>query len=420
MSDAIARLITRYSHVNWALADQAMVSGANFLTAILLARYLGIVGFGVFSLAWLVVGVVGGLQQSAVSQTMMSIGPKQEDTKLPSYYAAVFMQQAVFASVTSIFVLGGAAATSIVYPDWEIGPLVLPLVAATFAYQNQDFIRRYFFARGRIMAALGNDAVSYLGQLAALGWLFVVESLSPASALWAIAATSAAAALIGMLHLGPLDWGRADFSAVLKRHWRMARWLGGETLISLAAAVLFPATAGALLGPAAVGALKAAENLMGIAQVLLFALENVVPRRAAQHYHRSGIVALIRYLVRVASFGGAVTLCVTVFFALAPEFWLRVIFGEEYASYGNLVRWYVAISLLRFTGVPLAAGFRALEETRPMFLATCVHACISIAVAYPLISALGVTGVMIGMLIAGTAAAVLAINSFIRLARRAT
>ena len=338
MNNAIARLITRYSHVNWALADQAMVSGANFLTAILLARYLGIEGFGVFSLTWLVVGMFGGLQQAAISNTMMSIGPKQDDTKLPSYYAAVFMQQAVFASVTSIFVLGGAIATSIVYPDWEIGPLVLPLVAATFAYQNQDFIRRYFFARGRIMAALGNDAVSYLGQLAALGWLFVAESLSPASALWAIAATSAAAALIGMLHLGPLDWGSADFSAVLKRHWRMARWLGSEALIGLAAGVLFLATAGALLGPAAVGALKAAQNLMGIAQVLLFALENVVPRRAAQHYHQSGIFALIRYLVRVASFGGAVTLCVTAFFALAPEFWLRMIFGEEYASYGNLVR----------------------------------------------------------------------------------
>ena len=420
MIDAAARLITRYSHVNWALADQAMVSGVNFLAAILLARYLGIEEFGVFSLAWLVVGMVSGMQQSVVSMLMMSIGPKQEDTKLPSYYAAVFMQQAVFASVTSIFVLGGAIATSIVYPDWEIGPLVLPLAAATFAYQTQDFVRRYFFACGRMLAALGIDAVSYLGQLAALSWLFVVESLSPASALWAIAATAAAAVLIGMLHLGPLDWGRADFSAVLKRHWRMARWLGITTLIGMTTRMLFPATAGALLGPAAVGALKAAQNLMGIAQVLFFALENVVPRRAAQHYHQSGIFALIRYLVRVASFGGAMTLCVTVFFALAPEFWLRLIFGEEFASYGNLVRWYAAIYLVSFARIPLGAGFRALEETRPMFLATCVQACIAIAVAYPLISALGVTGVVIGMLIAAAVGKVLLINSFIRLARHTT
>ena len=39
MIQAAARLLSRYSHVNWALADQTMVSGVNFPTGILLARY---------------------------------------------------------------------------------------------------------------------------------------------------------------------------------------------------------------------------------------------------------------------------------------------------------------------------------------------------------------------------------------------
>jgi len=41
-------LACSYSHVNWALADQAMVSGSNFITGILLARTLGIAEFGRF------------------------------------------------------------------------------------------------------------------------------------------------------------------------------------------------------------------------------------------------------------------------------------------------------------------------------------------------------------------------------------
>ncbi len=41
MLELAARLLVRYSHLNWALADQTMVSGVNFLTGILLARYLG-------------------------------------------------------------------------------------------------------------------------------------------------------------------------------------------------------------------------------------------------------------------------------------------------------------------------------------------------------------------------------------------
>ena len=52
MIELAARLLARYSHVNWALADQTMVSGVNFLTGILLARHLGIEEFGRFTLAW--------------------------------------------------------------------------------------------------------------------------------------------------------------------------------------------------------------------------------------------------------------------------------------------------------------------------------------------------------------------------------
>lgn len=34
-------------------ADQALVSGLNFLSSVVLARYLGLEGFGIYSIAWL-------------------------------------------------------------------------------------------------------------------------------------------------------------------------------------------------------------------------------------------------------------------------------------------------------------------------------------------------------------------------------
>ena len=42
----------KYADVNIALADQAMISAANFITAILLARFLGLDEFGVYTLAF--------------------------------------------------------------------------------------------------------------------------------------------------------------------------------------------------------------------------------------------------------------------------------------------------------------------------------------------------------------------------------
>ena len=52
---------TRYSQVNWALVDQAFVSGCNFLTGILLARYLGIEEFGSYVLAWIFVDCLAAI-----------------------------------------------------------------------------------------------------------------------------------------------------------------------------------------------------------------------------------------------------------------------------------------------------------------------------------------------------------------------
>ncbi len=43
----LKEFVKRYSDINLVLLDQAMVSGVNFLTGILIARFLGIEEFGV-------------------------------------------------------------------------------------------------------------------------------------------------------------------------------------------------------------------------------------------------------------------------------------------------------------------------------------------------------------------------------------
>ena len=153
MIQAAARLLERYSHVNWALADQAMVSGVNFLTGILLARYLGIEEFGRFTLAWMVVLFAASIQHAAINSPMMSIGPKQPEAEAPAYYGAVMVQQAVFGTLVFLLVWGGTSLSAGFFPEWRIEGLALPLACAAVAYQFQDFLRRYFFTRGRSAAA---------------------------------------------------------------------------------------------------------------------------------------------------------------------------------------------------------------------------------------------------------------------------
>src|SRR3546814_10183528 len=73
------RLLLRERVLSWALADQVMVSGSNFLMTVFLARYLGLEEFGRFALAWMAVLFAAGIHYALVAAPMMSIGPKRSE-----------------------------------------------------------------------------------------------------------------------------------------------------------------------------------------------------------------------------------------------------------------------------------------------------------------------------------------------------
>lgn len=399
MLDRIIGSVKRHRHTNWALMDQGMVSGANFLTTILIARHLGIEEFGRFTLAWLVVLFTTSLQMAIIVSPMMSIGPKQDSEHAPAYFGALFLQLLIFVGLTFLLVLLGVYTVAEFRPEWDLRALAIPLAATAVLFQLRDFLRRYFFTRHKPVMAFTSDAVGYLGLLLMLFLLFPFFTFDGAAVLWLIGAASAAAVLIGTPFLGELAWRVSTFFTVSRRHWHFAKWMGASALLQWASTNLFLIVSGGLLGAAAVGALRAAETLIGINRIFFQGLENVVPPRAAEHLTGKGRPALGAYLRRVALAGGLATALVGVVAALAPSFWLELFFGETYAGYGELLYWYAIIYLVLFMGLPLRAGLRALEQTRPIFWATAVSAVFSAAVAIPLVEALGITGAVGGLLV---------------------
>jgi O-antigen/teichoic acid export membrane protein len=147
---------------SWALGDQAVVSGTNFLTNVMLARFMGLTEFGVFALAWMSVLFVNSIQIALIVAPMMSVGPKQEDKDRPGYFGAVVFQEFVLVFFCFILVFAALKVSGGFFPHAELRQLALPLAVSAFAYQMQDFGRRYFFATRQGRRALADDALSYL------------------------------------------------------------------------------------------------------------------------------------------------------------------------------------------------------------------------------------------------------------------
>ena len=231
---------------------------------------------------------------------MMSIGARQPEAEAPAYYGAVLVQQLVFSGLAFLLLLAGVGLAGALFPEWRVDGLALPLAVAAFAFQCQNFLRRYFFTRGRGAAAFANDGLRYLGQIVVLIWLFVgfENAMDSARTVWVIALMAAAAALAGAFFMEPVTFAAATVRRIASRHWHFSKWLAASTIMQWTTGNLFIVAAGAMLGASAVGALRAAQNLMGVTHILFMGLENVVPIQAARHFHDGGKKALVEYLNR--------------------------------------------------------------------------------------------------------------------------
>ena len=395
------RLIRRFSHINWALADQGMVSGANFLTGILLARFLGVEGFGIYTLGWLVLVFIGSIHTPLVMGAMMSIGPAYSEQDAPKYYGAVLVQNLAVSVAGTLLIGVGVYLTGLLVPEWGIQRLLWPLVIATFASMWQEFFRRYFFTRERPALAFMFDAIRYLGQIAALFLLFRFspEGLDSSRAMWITAATAAIAILACPFVMGKVAWSWHWTRDIAARHYRSSKWPTLSAPLERVSEYAFYFGAGSLVGSAGVGALRAAQNMMGIAQILFLGLINVVQIKAAKHYGRDGLAALSKYLQQVAWMAGVATAVICLIFAITPAFWLRLFFGEEFVEFGELVRWWALAYTVNVFVLPLRSGLRALETTLPIFTSAMFAAIFAVVSASLVIDWLGLEGAAIGILL---------------------
>jgi O-antigen/teichoic acid export membrane protein len=341
---------------------------------------------------------VNSLQTALIVAPMMSIGPKQEEKDRPSYFGAVVAQELALVSCCFILVLVGLKTFSGFFHHANLQNLALPLAVAAFAYQMQDFVRRYFFATRQSRFALADDALSYLTQLPILFLLHLYGHLNSATALWAMSGTSIVGLVVGWFWVERIEFHWSWIKAISIRHWRVSRWIAGSTVLTWTSSNLFLLSAPMYYGAAAAGVLKASQNIMGPANIWFLGLENVVPAETARRLHSGGIHSMLAYTRSILVKWGGLTILFAASMSLVPGFWLKLTYGPEMAQYGYVLRLYALVYVISFVGGPLRAGLQALEFTVPIFWSYLVMTALAFTFAVPMAKWLGLSGSLVGLI----------------------
>jgi O-antigen/teichoic acid export membrane protein len=382
----------------WAIADQALVSATNFLTNVIVARNLGLVAFGVFSIAWMALLFINSMQMASIIAPMMSLAPKTQARERPGYFGSLVIQEIALVSVSMMVLLGGLRLISIWTHQPGLKSLQFPLCLAIAMYLMQDFIRRYLFTTKQSRRAFIEDAVSCLPQLPLIYILTRLHKVNVPGVLYIVASTSALGIMLGIYWLEPITFSRNAFKATTLRQWKISKWLTPSALLTWTGSNFFVVIAPAYYGAVAAGVLRASQNMVAVANIWFLGLDNVMPSEAARRLHEHGRPSAVEYLRGMFWKWGSITLAFIGVLCVVPGFWLNLIYGTKFAGYGYLLRLFGLLYLVIFTGKIANAGLQALEFTAPIFWLNLIMTVLSLIVAIPLTKRFGLTGVMIGSL----------------------
>ncbi len=394
----VAEKARQYHHVNWALFDQALVSGVNFLTAIVLARFLGLAEFGQFTLGWIAVELAMMIQQSMIISPLLSLGPSYSEAEQPGYYGALLIQMLGFLAISAVIFIAGFLIIDVSPLDWPVDGLMLPVTAAAVTCQLQNYLRRYLFVNGRPSAAFVNDIFRYGIQLAFVFILVPQLGLKTPGCYWIITGCATLATVHGFLTIRNIRWDARVFRDSLGRNWHFSKWLVTSEMLRWATVQLYITVAGIYLGAAAVGTLRAAQNILGVCNIFMLAIENFAPARAAIYYRDSGLAGLRRYLNNLLIFGLPIVGGVALVASVAPEFWFTLIYGTGHGGQGYIVQCWALFFCINYLNYPVGIGLRTIEKTAAIFKVFAITAAISIVTVVPLTKYVGIPGVLVGVI----------------------
>ena len=179
--------------------------------------------------------------------------------------------------------------------------------------------------------------------------------------------------------------------------WRFARWLIPSAVAIWCRENFVHLAVAAVLGLGELGALRAAQQLVRMVNVLIQAFENIVPMRAGAAFAGRGFAGLIDFIdCFVLRYSVAIALMLAVIAVCGSEL-LMFVYGSEFGGYGQYVAAYAAVMLLYLVKNTLATILRAMETTVFEFYSSVSGGIIIAIIALPLVKSFGMPGAFISL-----------------------
>lgn len=361
--------------VAWGTIDQGLSSLTNLGLTLFGARLIGPVGLGIVSVGFSAYVLALVLQRTLLSQPVVLESTTSD---------AAQRETSTRVGITGTLVVGVLASAVLVgiflaVPDSVIGRGALLFAPWMPVALLQDYWRSVLFRDRRGAAAAGNDLAWLVVMALTLPLPIVLRTDAALVACWGLGATAAAA--FGFIQTGARPQGIRSSWSWWRRGdgWLVGRWFTAEGVAFSGLSQAVTWVLAGLLGPAALGGLRAGRTvfapltLLGPAVVLpglpamVTALETSLGRARALAIRLGAILVgmTLPYLALVAVLGGDRILG-----------WL---FGQSFERFGDLALPIAAQQTLMAAGTGLYLLLKAARRGQALLTFRLIEAAATLA-----------------------------------------
>ena len=377
--------------------DQAIVSGANFITLVIIARACSPAEVGVYSLAWTIVLFITIAQANLITIPYTMYRHRREGEALAEYGGSAVVHQFILSAVAIFCFVGLGLLLSMGFGPNGLRPAAWVLAGAIPFILLRDFARRFSFAHLAPEEAVAIDVVVILLQAASLAALWYCGQLSAATGYAVMGA--ACAVTVAIWWRRNRQSIRFSFSNIVdhwRQNWSFGRWAFIGQFSGLAFYAL-PWLLAFACGESETGKLAACTTLVGLSNLFVTGLNNFVTPKAAQAFNSGGTGSLGAVLGKalVASCGVLGCLCLGVYFV--GDTAAGIIFGPTYTDTGSLLTVLAVAALVDSIGQTAGAGLWAFDRPAANFVADLAQVGVTAVVAIWLVFSYGALGIAVAI-----------------------
>jgi O-antigen/teichoic acid export membrane protein len=225
-----ARHLKRARRLSWAITDQALFAGSNFVLGVLTARWMEPQEYGAFATALAVYILLMSLYEAMLTDPMMVFGASRFAARFRRYMGALIAGHFPLAALSSAFLLlAGMQLDAMNQP--ELSAATFALAATIPIILLRPLFRQACYAHNRARLATWGGLIYALTLGAGLLVLQAYLDFTYFQVFAVMAVATLACSIFVGWNLGPQVPDRDFALEVTRRHWDFGKWSLGSHVV---------------------------------------------------------------------------------------------------------------------------------------------------------------------------------------------